>query len=70
MLSIPDAIGLAAISAPICVAVWKHRVKRRDEAVLTQEFQAFAAQTVKRLETIETQVTRIAVKLGVDLWGS
>lgn len=77
MLSMPDAITLFGVFMTATVSIWKFVPKRSDEAATWREVkllrECMESQLKglgNRLEIIERDMRRVAVHLGLDLWGS
>lgn len=70
MLTLPDALGLLSASLPVCMFIYKRKLKHSEEAETCRELKQLRENLEARLDVIERDQRRIAVKLGFDLWGS
>lgn len=65
MFALPDAIAIAAISAPVCIGIIKLRMKSKSELVDWREYEDFRTEVRERLKSIEHDTHEILVKLGI-----
>ncbi len=70
MFTIADAIMFLGVSAPVCVAIFKIKLKQREDAVTWREFKDFRVETRAALKALSDDQRLIAARLGVDLLGS
>lgn len=77
MLTMPDSIALFGVFMTVAVSVWKFVPKKSNEVATWREVKQLRESLEQqlslfgdRLDCIERDMRRVAVHLGLDLWGS
>jgi hypothetical protein len=69
-MTVEWAIALFSVSLPVSVSIYKWVPHRRSDEATYKAVDRLRADINVRLDNMQRDLNRIAVKTGTDLWGS